>query len=193
MMAGLIGTSFVAGRVISSTGRYKFMPTVSTVILFIAMLLLTTIGPDTSLVLISIYLFLVGIGIGPTMSVGIVSIQSSIPREHLGVGTASANMFRLIGGSIGTSVFGAIFSMGLVRHVQPLMPQVQEIREVTASMVDQLEPAARDAVLQGFSDALAPIYMVGAAVAAVACIASTRLVELPLGPSSNEAQNAPAE
>jgi MFS family permease len=157
------------------------------------MLLLTTIGPDTPMPLITLYLFLVGIGIGPTMSVGIVSIQTAIPREHLGVGTASANMFRLIGGSIGTSVFGAIFSMGLVRYVQPVMPQVEEIREVTAAMVDNLEPAAQAVVLQGFSDALSPIFMVGAAVALVACVASTRLVELPLGPEPDDANRAPAE
>lgn len=193
MMAGLIGTSFVAGRFISSTGRYKILPTASTAVLTVAMLLLTTIGPETPLALITLYLFLVGIGIGPTMSVGIVSIQTAIPREHLGVGTASANMFRLIGGAIGTSVFGAIFSVGLGRHVHPLMPGVEDVRTVTASMVDRLEPVAQAEVLNGFAQALSPIYLVGAAVAAVACIASTRLVELPLGPMTPAAGRTPAE
>ncbi|EAQ02845.1 drug resistance transporter, EmrB/QacA family protein [Pseudooceanicola batsensis HTCC2597] len=193
MMGGLIGTSFAAGRVISSTGRYKVMPTVSTAVLAGAMLLLTTINPETPLAVITLYLFLVGAGIGPTMSVGIVSIQSAVPREHLGVGTASANMFRLIGGAIGTSVFGALFTLGLGRHVQPLMPQVQEVRELTSAMVDRLEPAAQAAVLQGFSDALMPVYFVGAAVAAIACLASTRLVELPLGPVPRDRRGTPAE
>lgn len=196
MMAGLIGTSFVAGRFISSTGRYKMLPTLSTAVLTVAMLLLTTIGPGTPMPLITLYLFLVGLGIGPTMSVGIISIQASIPREHLGVGTASANMFRLIGGSIGTSVFGAIFTLGLTQHVKPLMPQVERIREVTSTMVDQLEPAAREAVLHGFADALTPIFFVGAAVAAVACLASTRLVEQSLGPLAGTkelSERAPAE
>jgi EmrB/QacA subfamily drug resistance transporter len=193
MMTGLIGTSVVAGRFISSTGRYKILPTLSTALLTVAMLMLTTVGPETPLWLITIYLFLVGIGIGPTMSVGIVSIQTSIPREHLGVGTASANMFRLIGGSIGTSVFGAIFAVGLVRHVQPLMPGVDDVRGLTAAMVERLDPVTQAAVLQGFSDALNPIYYLGAAVAAVACLASTRLVELPLDPMTPAPGNAPAE
>ena len=193
MMAGLIGTSFVAGRFISSTGRYKILPTVSTAILTVAMLLLTTIGPDTPLWLVTIFLFLVGIGIGPTMSVGIVSIQTSIPREHLGVGTASANMFRLIGGSIGTSVFGAIFAAGLVRHVRPVMPGVDDVRSLTSSMVENLDPATQAEVLNGFSNALTPIFLVGAVVAAVACLASTRLVELPLGPMTSAAGRTPAE
>lgn len=193
MMAGLIGTSFVAGRFISATGRYKVLPTLSTAILTVAMLLLTTVGPETPMWQITAYLFLVGIGIGPTMSVGIVSIQTSVPREHLGVGTASANMFRLIGGAIGTSVFGAIFSAGLVRHVQPTMPGVDDVRSLTATMVDRLDPVQQAQVLQGFSDALSPVYFVGAAVALIACLASTRLVELPLGPMSSATGRAPAE
>ncbi|WP_136634700.1 MDR family MFS transporter [Pseudooceanicola onchidii] len=194
MMLGLIGTSFVAGRYISATGRYKVLPTVSTAILTVAMLALTTIGPDTPMWLIPIYLFFVGIGIGPTMSVGIVSIQTSIPREHLGVGTASANMFRLVGGAIGTSVFGAIFAAGLSRHVQPLMPGVSDARSLTVDMVDRLDPVLKLEVLHGFAAALTPIYYVGAVVAAVACLASTRLVEIPLGPSrAPGAEQTPAE
>jgi hypothetical protein len=86
--------------------------------------------------------------------------------------------------------------MGLGTHVQPLMPRVREVRELTSSMVDQLDPATQAAVLQGFSDALSPIFMVGAAVAAVACLASTRLIEMPLGPSASsprQGQETPAE
>ncbi|MBB05335.1 MAG: EmrB/QacA family drug resistance transporter [Pseudooceanicola sp.] len=192
MMAGLFGTSVGSGRVMRTTGRYKILPTVSTAVLCLAMLLLTTIGPDTPMWLFPIYLFLVGVGIGPTMAVGVVSIQTSIPRAHLGVGTASANMFRLIGGSIGTSVFGAIFAMGLGRHVQPLMPASSESRGLTSTMVDRLEPAAQVEVLQGFTDALTPIFFVGAVVAAVACLISTRLQELPLGPRTGS-QAEPAE
>ncbi|GGE33903.1 EmrB/QacA family drug resistance transporter [Primorskyibacter flagellatus] len=197
MMAGLIGMSFFSGRFMRATGRYKILPTVSTAVLCVGMLLLTTIGPDTPLWLIPVYLLIVGIGIGPTMSVGIVSIQTAIPREHLGVGTASANMFRLIGGAIGTSVFGAIFTLGLDRHVKPLMPGVENIRGLTSDLVDALDPVTKAEVLLAISDALMPIYVVGATVAAVACLASTRLVELPLGPetrrSAPEPQATPAE
>lgn len=182
MMTGLIGTSISAGRFISATGRYKMLPTMSTAVLTVGMLLLSTITADTELWKVTIFLFIVGVGIGPTMSVGIVSIQTSIPREHLGVGTASANMFRLIGGSIGTSVFGAIFAAGLSRHVQPVMPGVGNVRALTSSMIDKLDPQTQVDVLHGFASALSPVFYVGAAVAAAACLASTRLVENPLGP-----------
>ncbi|MGI3170542.1 MDR family MFS transporter [Pseudooceanicola sp. C21-150M6] len=181
MMLGLIGTSFLGGRFMRSTGRYKILPNVSTAMLAVAMLLLTTLTAHTPLWIIPIMLLFVGIGIGPTMSVGIVSIQTSIPREHLGVGTASANMFRLIGGSIGTSVFGAIFTLGLHEHVAPLLPQVKEIRALTGDMVEALDPALQQQVLEGFASALSPVFFVGAAVAAVACLASLRLIEMPLG------------
>ena len=141
MMAGLISLSFTAGRVMTYTGRYKFLPNISTVVLAAALLMLSTVGPETPLWQITLNLFFVGVGIGPTMSVGIVAIQTAVPREHLGVGTASANMFRLTGGSVGTSVFGAIFNHGLGEHVQPLLPQIERVQDITTTLVAELEPA----------------------------------------------------
>lgn len=200
MMAGLIGMSITAGRVMTYTGRYKFLPNTSTVILVLALLMMSTIGPDTPLWQITLNLFVVGIGIGPTMAVGVVAIQTSVPRQHLGVGTASANMFRLTGGSVGTSVFGAIFNHGLGVHVQPLLPQISRVQDITTGLVAGLEPGLKAQVVQGFADALHPVFLVGAVAAGLACIASFCLQEKPLDggrpePRSpaREPEMAPAE
>ena len=194
MMAGLITLSFTAGRVMTYTGRFKFLPNISTVVLAAALLMLSTVGPETPLWQITLNLFFVGVGIGPTMSVGIVAIQTAVPREHLGVGTASANMFRLTGGSVGTSVFGAIFNHGLGEHVQPLLPQIERVQDITTTLVAELEPALQAQVVQGFSDALSPLFLVGAVAAVLACIASLCLEEKGLGPSEplkRDAEEAP--
>ncbi len=192
MMLGLIGTSFFSGRYITRYGRYRMLPILSTMLLTVAMFLMSTIGPDTPMPVIVLYLFLTGIGIGPTMSVGVVSIQLSIPRAHLGVGTASANMFRLTGGSIGTSIFGAIFAVGLVDHVAPLLPGGLDGRDaVTTEMIAGLMPGQKEAVIQAFSDAMTPIYLVASVLAALACLAALRLMEHPI--DSAQAGTAPAE
>ena len=68
-----------------------------------------------------------------------------------------------------------------------------EERGLTSSMVENLDPATQAEVLNGFANALRPIFLVGAVVAAVACLASTRLVELPLGPMTSAAGRTPAE
>lgn len=195
MMTGLIGTSMIAGRLMSNTGRYKWMPTASTGFLVVAMLVLSTIGPDTSHWRMLFSLFLVGVGIGPTMSVSIAAIQSAIPAENLGIGTASVNMFRLTGGAIGTSLFGGLFTMGLNAHVRPLLPG-DGSGPITFDRVMGLDPEVRSLVIQAFSDAITPIYLVAAVLAAVACLISIRLEELPLGdtlPGRSEPSSTPAE
>ncbi|MBT9382693.1 MFS transporter [Pseudooceanicola sp. CBS1P-1] len=192
MMAGLIGGSFSAGRFMTATGRYRLLPPLATGLLTLALLALTTIGPDTPLWRVAGNLFLVGLGIGPNLSVGVVSIQTSIPREHLGVGTASANMFRLIGGSIGTSIFGAIFNLGMARHVAPLLPDLANIRELTTDVVARLEPALQLRVLEGFSAALHPLFLAGACGTGLACLVSLRLIETSLDGTPGKLR-APAE
>lgn len=189
MMLGLIGTSFVSGRYVARTGKYKRLPTISTTLLAVAMICMSTLGPDTPKAVIALFMFMTGVGIGPTMSVSIISIQSAIPREHLGIGTASANMFRLTGGSIGTSIFGAIFAMGLGRYVRPLIPG--DSGPLTADLVAGFDPALRAEVIAGFSAALTPAFFIAALTATLACLASLRLQELPL--ASYGAPRQPAE
>lgn len=192
MMLGLIGTSVLAGRFMSRTGRYKRLPTLSTALLGVAALLLSTVDPDTSLWMIALCLFMTGIGIGPTMSVSMAAIQSAIPQRDIGIGTASVNMFRLTGGAIGTSAFGGIFALGLANYVRPLLPG-DTAQAITHDLIAGLEGALQAQVLQGFSDSITQIFVVTSALAFVACLISMRLEELPLGNSLPGRQTAPAE
>src|SRR5690606_11254111 len=110
LMIGLIGTSTLSGTYMSRTGRYKLLPIASSAVLAVGALLLGTFGTDTPFPLVMLYVLLVGIGIGPVMSVGVAAIQNAVPHSVLGVATASAQMFRQIGGSLGVAVLGAIFA-----------------------------------------------------------------------------------
>ncbi|MFW2587983.1 MDR family MFS transporter [Sagittula sp. SSi028] len=182
MMGGLIFASTMAGRVMSRTGRYKLMPTLSTGLLAAAMLGLTTLSQNSPLWLIASTLVLVGLGLGPVFSVGVAAIQNAIPRSQLGVGTASANMFRLIGGALGTAFFGAVFSAGLARNLAAHLPEAAGgLRALGAETLRALPPELQLRVMDGFSAALHPVFWMAAAAAALACLMSTRLRELPLG------------
>lgn len=192
MMIGMIGTSVMSGRFMSRTGRYKWLPTVSTALLGVAALLMSTIGPDTPLWVIALFLCMTGIGIGPTMSVSIAAIQSAIPQRDLGVGTASVNMFRLTGGSIGTSAFGGVFALGLTIHVRPLLPGGGD-GAITHERIAALDPVLQGQVLQAFSDAITPIFMVTSVLSFTAFLISMRLEELPLGNSLPGRRATPAE
>ncbi|WP_071672591.1 MDR family MFS transporter [Nioella nitratireducens] len=183
MMGGLIGGSTLSGQIMSRTGRYKLLPTLSTAVLACAMLFMTTLSGTSPLWAIAIAMLGVGIGLGPVFAVGVAAIQNAVPQQMMGVGTASANMFRLIGGSLGTALFGALFASGLAGALEGRFPEAAGqggLRSMSAEMLDTLPAAARAEVIEGISQALHPVFMIGAVVAVIACVLSTRLEELPL-------------
>lgn len=181
MTAGLLGSSTLAGFHMSRTGKYKRLPIYSTALLAVATFALAWISPQTPNWLIVVLVFLVGMGIGPVFSIGVTAIQNAVPMSMLGVGTASANMFRMIGGAIGTSAFGAIFAARLAALVGDALPvESGGVRAIGPEMVAALPPDMRALVLEAFSQALQPIFVIGAVLALVATVASVFLRELPL-------------
>jgi hypothetical protein len=54
-----------------------------------------------------------GLGFGMVSQILVLAIQNAVQGRDIGIATASANLFRSLGGSIGVAVFGAIFAAGL--------------------------------------------------------------------------------
>ncbi len=183
MMFGLIGTSMLAGQVMSRTGRYRLLPILSSAVLVVGMLLLSTLDAQSPFWQIALYMFISGAGIGPVMSVGVTAVQNAVPREVIGVGTASVNMFRQVGGSIGVSVFGAIFSNRLAVELGGMMPAGASgggMAAFSPAKVNALPPAVHDVVVTGFVNALHPVFWVAAGAAGVAFLLGFLLREIPL-------------
>ena len=195
MMLGLIFASTVAGRTMSRTGRYRMLPVGSTLLLAVAMMLLALMTPETPDALIVIYMVMAGLGIGPVMGVGVTAIQNAVPVSMIGIGTASANMFRLIGGTIGTSAYGALFSAGLASRLGGLAVAGNP-RALTSTQIAAMEPGLRDMVVNGIAGALHPLFWCSAALACLASCVALLMHEYPLRdtlvPVSRPA-NAPAE
>ncbi|GLQ55570.1 MDR family MFS transporter [Devosia nitrariae] len=189
MMVGLIGASTLSGFAMSRTGRYKVLPILSTAVLFVGMMLLSTVGVDTSTWLIGLYMFLVGAGIGPVNSVSVTAVQNAVPRSMVGVGTAGVTMFRQIGGSIGVSAFGALFSAGLTARLAAI-PGLEGEHSISAATLATLPDASRTLALDAFVGALHPIFYVGAGAAALACCFSLFLKEVPLASSFRQEPEA---
>ncbi|MGR3500381.1 MAG: MDR family MFS transporter [Limimaricola soesokkakensis] len=179
MMGGLIGASMVSGRVMGRTGRYKALPVASTALLALAMLGLSRLGPETPLWQVVALMTATGLGIGPMMSVGVAAIQNAVPRSMLGVGTASANMFRLIGGSLSTSIFGAVFGAGLAQNLAGRV-EGAGLGTISRDSVMALDPQLRETVLAGFAAALDPIFLLAAGIATLAFAVTLLLREVPL-------------
>src|SRR5216683_3659928 len=103
LMAGLLTTSIVTGRLVSRWGRYRVFPIVGTAVMTIGLYLLSHLGVTTSDWLSSLYMLVLGAGIGASLQVLVVAVQNSVSYADLGAATGGATFFRSIGGSFGTA------------------------------------------------------------------------------------------
>ena len=124
LMAGLLGASIISGRVISRVGRYKAFPIAGTAVTTLGMLLLSRLEVDTEPWLASVYMLVVGIGIGLVMQVLVLAVQNDAPARDVGVATSTATFFRSMGGSLGVALFGAVFASRLAGELSALPPAV---------------------------------------------------------------------
>ena len=118
MLAGTASTA-VSGRVMSKTGRYKAFPITGLSLMAAGLVLLAQIGTATPHAAVGAILVLFGIGFGMVSQVLTVAIQNDVERRDLGIATASANLFRSLGGSVGVALFGALFAARIDGGLSP--------------------------------------------------------------------------
>lgn len=107
MIAGLLVASIGVGALITRTGRWKGFLILGAVFLIAGSTLLSTIHYDTDFTLVSIYMFLLGAGVGMTMQNLVLVVQNTTKPTEIGVASSGVTFFRSLGGTIGVSVMGA--------------------------------------------------------------------------------------
>src|SRR3546814_19568047 len=98
-MAGLMTTSVGSGRVIARTGHYRRWPMAGMLTSAAGMTLLSTMDAATSRLESSLYMLVLGIGIGMVMQVTGMAMQNATETQDMGVVPSSANFFRSHGRS----------------------------------------------------------------------------------------------
>jgi EmrB/QacA subfamily drug resistance transporter len=181
MMAGVLATSIATGRLITRLGRYRLFPIVGTGLMTIALALLATLSTATSVTAACLYMIVLGLGLGMVMQVLVLAAQNAVHHEHLGVATSATTLFRSIGGSIGVSLFGAVFAGELTAGLAgSLSGQAPVSIETAPAAVQALPSAARALYLHAFTAALHPIFLYAAIIGAAAFALTWFLQEVPL-------------
>jgi len=143
LLAGLILGSIVSGQIVSRTGRYKWMTVGAMATLAVALLLMTNLRADTPALVLYIWQFIAGIGIGPTMAVFTIIVQNAVPWQKLGAATSNLTFFRQIGGTVGLAIAGTVFGSTL---------QTEAPRQVGAELARAgMPPAQMEAIVGLFS------------------------------------------
>lgn len=119
LMGGTLATSILAGQIVSRTGRYKIFPIIGTSMVTLSLFLISRMTTETSIFTASLYMLLLGLGLGFVMQVLIIAVQNAVDYHDLGVATSNAILFRFIGGSLGVALLGAVLATRLNGNVTP--------------------------------------------------------------------------
>src|SRR5690242_8268850 len=142
---------------------------------------LSRLSPDSTTTTASLLLLVLGVGLGMVMQVLVIAVQNAVNYQDLGVATSGATLFRLIGGSLGTAILGAIFASRLASNLARLIPGAAgSAHNITVQAVLQMPPAARGTYAQAFTSSLDTMFLVAAIVCAVGFVLSWLLPERPL-------------
>ena len=131
MMAGMMSASIGIGQIVSRTGHYKrFIVTGFTLATF-AMLSLTTLQPDTPYWHEALIMVFVGLGMGMAMPILNLAVQNEFEQQDLGAATASTQLFRGLGSTVGTAIMSGLLTAGIAAAIGNAseLPYVQTLKK----------------------------------------------------------------
>ncbi|MFF4321164.1 MFS transporter [Streptomyces sp. NPDC001568] len=190
MMGGVVVASITSGQLISRTGRYKVYPVMGGALSILGMWLLSRLETDTTRLAYSLWMAVLGIGIGLVLPVLVLAVQNSVRPTDLGTATSANNYFRQMGGSIGAAVFGTVFAGRLTDALAVRLPAdagLPDPSAITPQLVHSLPPAVRDAYIAAYAEAMPRIFLYLVPVLVLGLLIACFLKEKPL-----LSHNAPA-
>ncbi|GLV99262.1 MDR family MFS transporter [Streptomyces lavendulae] len=197
LVIGLLIASVFSGTVTSRTGHYRVFPIVGSAVMAVGLYLLSRMGPQTGAWLESLYMFVLGAGIGLCMQVLTIAVQNTVDYADLGTATSGVTFFRTLGSSFGAAVFGTIYANSL----EPaLKAGVAEAARATGADPAQLaaaaqspqgvhglDPAAAGPVVDAYAEALQTVFLWTVPVALAGFVVALFLKEVHLRDSARAA------
>ncbi|WP_328333690.1 MULTISPECIES: MDR family MFS transporter [unclassified Streptomyces] len=141
MVVGLLIASVFSGNVVSKTGNYRIFPIAGSLVMAAGLFLMSRMGPHSGVWRESLYMFVLGLGIGLCMQVLTIAVQNTVDYADLGTATSGVTFFRTLGSAFGTAVFGTIYANTLKPK---LSTAIGEAAGVSGTAPAQIARAAQD-------------------------------------------------
>jgi EmrB/QacA subfamily drug resistance transporter len=182
MVVGLLLTSMGSGTIVGRTGHYKIFPVLGTAIMSVGFVLLSRMDESTSLLTQSLYLFVLGTGIGMCMQVLVLIVQNTTDFADLGVATSGVTFFRTIGSSFGAAVFGSLFNNFLKGRIGPAVAAsgAPPVAAKSPQVLHHLPHREAAPIVHAYAESLDLVFLWAAPVAVVGFIIALMLKEVPL-------------
>jgi EmrB/QacA subfamily drug resistance transporter len=193
MVLGLLIASIGSGNAVSRTGRYRVFPIAGSVGMVVGLFLLSRLDEHTGFWSASLYMFVLGIGVGLAMQVLLIAVQNTVDYTDLGVATSGVTFLRTIGSSFGVAVFGSVYSARLGHETAAALAGHPLPRGVDPRVVQspeglhRLPAAVAEPVVHAYAQALHTVFLAGVPVALAALVLSLFLKEVPLRGTSRAA------
>jgi EmrB/QacA subfamily drug resistance transporter len=190
MILGLLLSSAIAGQVISATGRWKVYLVAGAVTMTAGLALLSTISSDTGFGLLSVYMAVLGIGVGLLMQNLVLAAQNDVPVSELGAATSVLSFFRSMGGTVGTSVLGAILANRVTDEIANSIEEAGTLAGADRSTghglpdMSTLPTPMREIVEDAYGVGTADLFLVATPFALLAFVAVLFIKEKPLQTTS---------
>ena len=191
LVGGMLVSLITTGRLITKFGRYRIFPIVGTFVTGLGIWLFSHLSLQTSQLELSIWMVVLGLGIGMFMQVMTLAVQNAVDHTEIGVATSSATFFRSIGSSLGGAIFGAILINRLVLHLTKLLPgtsTTEPVKKIINSIqngvssvaIKHLPPSVSHAVFKSYVLSFHDMFLLGLPFIGLAFIAALFLKETPL-------------
>ncbi|MCW3493669.1 MDR family MFS transporter [Microbacterium sp. SSM24] len=195
MIGGLLIASIVIGGLVTRTGHWKPFLIVGGVLLIAGSYLLSTIHYDTNFVLVSLYMFLLGAGVGMTMQNLVLIVQNTANPSEIGVASSGVTFFRSLGGTIGVSVMGAALATSATNLFTDRKDDIgaalmklgekgaaigEQLQSGTIPQVSALPESIRVIVEDIYAQAIAHSFLIAVPLAVISLIAIIFLPNKPL-------------
>ncbi|GAA0628137.1 MDR family MFS transporter [Streptomyces crystallinus] len=190
MVVGLLIASVFSGNVVSKTGQYRIFPVVGALVMGVGLYLLSLMGPGSGAWLESLYMFVLGLGIGLCMQVLTIAVQNTVDYADLGTATSGVTFFRTLGSSFGTAVFGTIYANTLKSHLADGIaaaakaggadPAALARAAQSPEGLKSLPSATAAPIVQAYADSLHTVFLWTVPVAAVGFLVALFLKQVEL-------------
>ncbi|MCI3270504.1 MDR family MFS transporter [Streptomyces cylindrosporus] len=196
MVIGLLIASVFSGNVVSKTGQYRVFPIVGSLVMGVGLYLMSLMGPGTGAWLESLYMFVLGTGIGLCMQVLTIAVQNTVDYADLGTATSGVTFFRTLGSSFGTAVFGTIYTNSLKPNLTDgiaaaaktgaAAPAVIAKAATSPEGLHRLPSAAATPIIDAYADTIQTVFLWTVPVAAVSFVVSLFLKQVELRDSARK-------
>ncbi len=187
LVGGLLATSMVSGVVVGRTGRYKIFPIVGTAVMAVGLFLMSTMGRGTGVWLESLYMLVLGLGIGSAMQVLTIAVQNTVAYHEMGTATSGVTFFRTLGSSVGTAVFGTLYTDQFTPNLAKALAKVPTVPPAAAlspKLLHALPPDKAAPIIDAYADTINFVFRWVVLVALAGFVIALFLKEVPLRDSS---------